>query len=101
HSHIRHPHSFPTRRSSDLEYVDRPLNTTCAEYAPANRVFAGAYAETHANTDFLIVLDSDTVWLAEPELPHEADAAVRPVDHKGGDRKSTRLNSSHLGISYA
>src|SRR5438045_4722327 len=24
-----------------------------------------------------------------------------PLDRQGGDRKSTRLNSSHLGISYA
>jgi hypothetical protein len=75
-----------TRRKLEqmgVEYVDRPLNTTCLEYAPANRVFAGAYAETHAETDFLVVLDSDTVWLDEPELPIEADVAVRPVDHKG------------------
>src|SRR5205814_6009423 len=32
-----------------------------------------------------------------------AVAAYRPDDRpkQGGDRKSTRLNSSHLGISYA
>jgi glycosyltransferase involved in cell wall biosynthesis len=66
-----------------VEYVDRPLNTTCLDYPPANRVFAGAYAELHAETDFLVVLDSDTVWLDEPDLPIEADVGVRPVDHKG------------------
>src|SRR5262245_64202557 len=26
---------------------------------------------------------------------------VKKCGHQGGDRKSTRLNSSHLGISYA
>src|SRR5258705_4460420 len=26
---------------------------------------------------------------------------IGPVNEVGGDRKSTRLNSSHLGISYA
>jgi hypothetical protein len=67
----------------DVAYVDEPLNTTCLEYASANRVFAGAFAETHAKTDFLVVVDSDTVFLDEPELPMEADAAVRPVDSKG------------------
>ena len=72
-----------TLEQMNVEYIDRPLNTTCLDYAPANRVFAGAYAEAHAATDFLIVLDSDTVWLDEPELPVEADVAVRPVDHKG------------------
>lgn len=66
-----------------VEYVDQPLNTTCLEYAPANRVFAGAWAEAHTATDFLVVLDSDTLWFDEPELPRDADAAVRPVDVKG------------------
>src|SRR5256885_12023446 len=32
-------------------------------------------------------------------LPRRADGAVRPG--QGADRKSTRLNSSHLVISYA
>src|SRR5258705_5805048 len=32
-----------------------------------------------------------------PSLPTEASARTSPP----GDRKSTRLNSSHLGISYA
>jgi hypothetical protein len=49
----------------------------------ANRVFAGAFAETCAKTDFLVVVDSDTVFLDEPEIPMEADVAVRPVDSKG------------------
>jgi len=75
-----------TRRAlADLgvEYVDAPLNTSCREYPPANRVFAGAHAEAHSDADFVIVCDSDTVWLDEPELPHDADVAVRVVDSKG------------------
>ena len=67
----------------DVEYIDAPLNTTCREYPPANRVFAGRHAEAHADTDFIVVADSDTVWLDEPQLPEDADAAVRPVDSKG------------------
>jgi len=66
-----------------VEYVDVPLNTSWHDYPPANRVVAGAYAEAHADTDFVVVLDSDTVWLEEPELPLDADAAVRVVDSKG------------------
>lgn len=75
-----------TRRALEdlrVDYIDEPLNTTCLEYAPANRVFAGAYAEKHVDTDFVVVTDSDTVWLDELELPRDADAAVRPVDSKG------------------
>ena len=29
------------------------------------------------------MLDSDTVWLEEPQLPEDADVAVLPVDSKG------------------
>ena len=75
-----------TRRALEdmrVQYIDEPLNTRCTEYPPANRVFAGAHAERHSNADFLIVLDSDTVWLEEPQLPEDADVAVRPVDSKG------------------
>ena len=67
----------------NVEYIDEPLNTTCLDYAPANRVFAGGYAEKHVGTDLVIVMDSDTVWLDEPEFPSDADAAARPVDSKG------------------
>jgi glycosyltransferase involved in cell wall biosynthesis len=66
-----------------VEYIDEPLNTTCREYAPANRVFAGGYAERNLDTDLVIVMDSDTVWLDEPEFPLDMDAAARPVDSKG------------------
>jgi hypothetical protein len=70
-------------RELEVEYIDEPLNTACREYPPANRVFAGAHAERHSDADFLIVCDSDTVWLEEPALPRDADAAVRVVDSKG------------------
>src|ERR1035441_10881862 len=45
------------------------------------------------------------IGLAEKEIAILVQgAAGRPLDRKNvrtGDRKSTRLNSSHLGISYA
>jgi hypothetical protein len=66
-----------------VEYVELPLNTQCPEYPSANRVFAGAHAEQRTGTDFLVVLDSDTVWLDEPQIPVDVDAAVRIVDAKG------------------
>ncbi len=67
----------------DVEYVDEPINTTCHDYPSANRVFAGAWAEARSTSDFIVVLDSDTVYLREPEMPKDADVAVRPVDMKG------------------
>src|SRR5438445_7550247 len=77
----RDPHSFPTRRSSDL-------------LAARGALRAGA----------------GLVTIATPReaLPVNAAASlavmVRPVDGQRlarGDRKSTRLNSSHANISYA
>ena len=75
-----------TRRAltaMNVQYVDEPLNTYCPEYGSANRVFAAAWAEAQCDSEFIVVLDSDTVFLDEPELPREADVAVRPVDSKG------------------
>ncbi|MEP7064008.1 MAG: glycosyltransferase, partial [Betaproteobacteria bacterium] len=70
-------------REFGVDYIDAPLNVECRAYGSANRVVAAAHAERHADTDFIIVLDSDTVWLGEPELPLDADVAARPVDDKG------------------
>ena len=66
-----------------VEYAEEPLNLVCPEYGSANRVFAAAWAEGRARTEWVVVLDSDTVFLKELELPAEADVAVRPVDVKG------------------
>src|SRR5262245_66147345 len=66
-------HSFPTRRSSDLEAVH------------GKRPFASLNALHEAMTAAI----------------RDASAEQRIALLKGQDRKSTRLNSSHLGISYA
>src|SRR5690625_5381352 len=77
-------HSFPTRRSSDLCTTLRPEITACT--------FA-----------------SDSCWMASWESPNSAlldcttitSAPFRTVSKVRLDRKSTRLNSSHVAISYA
>jgi hypothetical protein len=66
-----------------VQYAEEPLNRVCPEYGSANRVFAAAWAERRAASEWVVVLDSDTIFLDELELPAEADAAVRPVDVKG------------------
>lgn len=67
-------------------YIDKTLNTECAEYGSANRVAAAAYIEERHPHEILVILDSDTLFLREPSelfLPTEIDVAVRPVDVKG------------------
>src|SRR5690349_24128959 len=80
--HHRDLHSFPTRRSSDLE--NNRLATTCGSahgsYCPASST----------STLFFYDVAADVSWIGA--------AALGAVDL---DRKSTRLNSSHVEISYA
>src|SRR5205814_9847980 len=76
-------HSFPTRRSSDLQ-------TPTGTFSIQRRV----QDET---------MDSGTLGV-DPHGPggyHLEHVLNTQYFTSDGDRKSTRLNSSHLGISYA
>src|SRR5947199_4930176 len=80
-------HSFPTRRSSDLLHPKVALMNNGAK--------KGGSPETWQ-------LIHDSPGLQDLWQLHFAIAGGR--DHNSADpldRKSTRLNSSHLGISYA
>ncbi len=68
-----------------VTYIDAILNTECREYGSANRVAAAAHIEKLYPHEILVILDSDTLFLREPDkifLPPEVDVAVRPVDAK-------------------
>src|SRR5699024_12285112 len=69
----RHPHSFPTRRSSDLYRVGVAQQQTAYNQPP--------------HPSFYLASDIDWSRVEVPEIIQ--------------DRKSTRLNSSHVSISYA
>src|SRR5205814_9107502 len=87
--HTRALHSFPTRRSSDL-------------------VGEGARCHIHrrANTRARVRSDLAAHAAHSRDVPHHParNAGVDEAWYDSDqcqDRKSTRLNSSHLGISYA
>src|SRR5205807_9016005 len=80
--HHRHLHSFPTRRSSDLK---------AAPYACSCQTSIGPRAYLS------IRRVSSSVGFVMSSCTNSLPSAVRIR----GDRKSTRLNSSHLVISYA
>src|SRR5699024_12875815 len=83
-SHL-HLHSFPTRRSSDLGTMTQLLQTDDGQIREAFSVSAG--------------LDYPGVG---PEHSHLADVGrVEYSSVTDEDRKSTRLNSSHVSSSYA
>jgi hypothetical protein len=74
-----------TRRqlaSMDVRYVEEPLNARCPEYGSANRVFAAGWIESRVSSEWIVVLDSDAVFLGELDLP-DGDVGVRPADSKG------------------
>src|SRR5699024_11217127 len=93
--HLPHrvPHSFPTRRSSDLsigqlvrerygdEVVDRIVSS----------LLGGVYS---------CLADDLGVRATVPHLAEALDSLAQ-AGEKVTDRKSTRLNSSHVSISYA
>src|SRR5204862_7315623 len=92
--------SFPTRRSSDLSVLP-PVKTRFivnpfSGRAARARNLLGEHARTHG---------ADIV---DTERPRHATELARQAVDDGcglivavGDRKSTRLNSSHVEISYA
>src|SRR5699024_7450322 len=45
------------------------------------------------------ILPETRIWLGGPEVSYRAEEILRK--HPELDRKSTRLNSSHVSISYA
>jgi hypothetical protein len=67
----------------DVGYFEEPLNQLCPAYGSANRVFTAAWAERRVDTEWIVVLDSDTIFFDELALPASAEVAVRPVDSKG------------------
>jgi hypothetical protein len=67
-----------------VNYYEAPLNRCCPEYGSANRVYAAAWAAENTLATTLIILDSDTLFLDEPELlGSHFDVAARPLDLKG------------------
>src|SRR5690606_40495854 len=91
-------HSFPTRRSSDLrsgrdtgrEPSEPPFQRSEREEADMERVIERAVAHQLEELRF------------RDEVPDDAGLRLPPGDRiEIADRKSTRLNSSHVKISYA
>src|SRR5690606_40402271 len=88
-AHHRRLHSFPTRRSSDLR-------AKASRTAPLIRPRSGtAYPWLRAHCRTSAVLE------AVGPLLCECAGLANMTGTEGKDRKSTRLNSSHVKISYA
>src|SRR5439155_24798457 len=81
--------SFPTRRSSDLPGLGR---------SDERRALVRGLLE---RLDVPVVVDADGLFGLEP-VERTAPTVLTPhAGELGRDRKSTRLNSSHVARSYA
>src|SRR5690606_41566615 len=85
----RHLHSFPTRRSSDLGIVTDAFTDGHKHIPEQTGINIRFGHHTHANR----ILPFFRMQVGH-QLPIQ-------VDIEAADRKSTRLNSSHVKISYA
>src|SRR5690606_41295033 len=97
---VRDLHASPTRRSSDLDrdFIERLILYEDDHVMVLNKPFGIAVqggTATRRHIDGLLAGMADRFG-GRPRLVHRLDR-----DTTGVDRKSTRLNSSHVKISYA
>src|SRR5207249_11235415 len=89
----RHLHSFPTRRSSDL---NSDANSTL--FVPTRS--SGAFSHTQPPCMFIETMTIGNAAASRSLSLIESKIVCVPPP-LAPDRKSTRLNSSHVSISYA
>src|SRR5206468_11020412 len=96
---LRHLHSFPTRRSSDLwVHVDGPYIAMTFDDGPSAKLtpkLLDLLAAHHIKATFFVLGENVA------QNPAIVERAAREGHEIAKDRKSTRLNSSHDQISYA
>src|SRR5207249_9882309 len=97
----RHTHSFPTRRSSDLGCGEEDPGEASQLLHQRLHGESGDLLRVLAGGDRLAAAEQAHVALQVPVLVEEGPLGEEPLDGELElDRKSTRLNSSHVSISY-
>jgi len=66
------------------EYLALEIDSCCPDYGTSYRIHAAAWIERRAGPAIIIQLDSDTIFVSDPDPSlFDCDAAARPVDVKG------------------
>src|SRR5205807_10093331 len=94
-------HSFPTRRSSDL-YVGA-IQASFAGDSTHSPTQTGPFGSYLVIAQIGALVYAGDFYVADTTGPNLSVAVEQrtPARPRLGDRKSTRLNSSHLVTSYA
>src|SRR5699024_11789981 len=97
---LRHLHSFPTRRSSDLPGYDVMISKI--DNQDWNRRSCNPDDHSfHVKRRFDKAIGSPDQLHDRNLIFSDSDSDGNCVAYQEKDRKSTRLNSSHVSISYA
>src|SRR5699024_12580727 len=91
---LMNPHYFPTRRSSDLHIAIERIANEC------EKLFASPFVEK--GITYLIetkTYEHLPILKDHPDIVSKLKQMIQPLHYL--DRKSTRLNSSHVSMSYA
>ena len=68
----------------EVEYLELDFLSSCPFYGPSFKVYGAAHVERRSGRPILVQLDSDTLFVGEPNLLLDGHvAAARPVDVKG------------------
>ncbi|NEO38731.1 MAG: hypothetical protein F6J90_21305 [Moorea sp. SIOASIH] len=107
---VGHEISPETKKRLDklsVEHIELVLNDEFAQDPYANKILANAYIENQKKHEFLVFIDSDTLFFREPtalELLDSYDVAVRPVSWKSictsGSPDDPYDNYWHLLCNY-
>src|SRR5256885_8154331 len=82
--------------------IRRPPRSTLFPYTTLFRSIEGGRTGVTLHAPKGMALNGDTLWVADIDVVRAFNAKTGAlVDSVSLDRKSTRLNSSHLVISYA
>src|SRR5690606_40075521 len=99
--HPAHAHPFPTRRSSDLDSEAYPVG---GKTGTAEKTGGGGYRRKALLSSFVGAFPIDDPRYVVFAMLDEPQGRKETFGYATGgwvDRKSTRLNSSHVKISYA
>src|SRR5207253_10907770 len=101
YSHLLYPHSFPTRRSSDLFNLAHEKGRASFTFIAFRCAIAWRTALNYVCDVNFLAAQSHSFDHVGQQLTGAADERLAFRRPRRSDRKSTRLNSSHVAISYA